>query len=280
MIHLAAGTATLGLVYVFMSVAYSAGLLISPVIGGLAYVYWRLLDPDEVGARGHLRAVATATVGPGLGLIVVWLTPGLSLLPEAAGVVIAGLVALAIYSWKAQSGSVPCVLCQQSAGGAQGVHCPRCGDRVCVRTTCWNARYFRCVRCHERGVPLPLPLGEQWWAARLGRRVMKGECLSCYMDATETDLRECGQCHWPMCRRCWDYHNGRCQRCEWTMPDLPRVLAPFLQAARPRSNRGRRRGASSSDQPGKRRHDEAPPSRPARTDRGDPSDETVKQPPR
>jgi hypothetical protein len=64
---------------------------------------------------------------------------------------------------------------------------------------------------------------------------MKGECLSCFREAqdTSTDLRECGQCHWPMCTRCWDYYNGVCQRCDWTIPDLPPRLLPFLRRSKP-----------------------------------------------
>jgi hypothetical protein len=47
-------------------------------------------------------------------------------------------------------------------------------------------------------------------------------------EATEADLRECGKCGWPMCKRCWDYNNGRCSHCEWIVPDLPAALTPFL----------------------------------------------------
>lgn len=281
MTSLVVGTATLGLIYFFVCVALAGGLLVSPLIGALAYFYWRLLDPDAVGQRGHLRVLATAGVGTGLAFVAEWLgnwNKG-PLLADGAGVLVAAAVASAIYSLRAQSGTVPCMLCDQSAAGRQGFDCPRCGDRVCARTTCWNARYFRCTRCHEREIVI-FPISEKWWVARLGRRVMKGECLSCYKEAQETDLRECGQCHWPMCRRCWDHHNGACQRCEWIMPDLPPKLVTFIRKSKPRSDRAsqgkppRKPGGGDRGPAG----GGAPPPRPPRQKPTDPSDETVKRP--
>jgi hypothetical protein len=57
---------------------------------------------------------------------------------------------------------------------------------------------------------------------------MEGACASCYKEANETDLRACGRCKWPSCRRCWDHHNGQCSHCEWVLPDLPASLQPFF----------------------------------------------------
>jgi hypothetical protein len=73
---------------------------------------------------------------------------------------------------------------------------------------------------------------ESWWRARLGPRVRNGSCSSCFKEANEADLRECGRCKWPMCKLCWDHHNGQCAHCEWVMPGLPPSLEPFMAAAR------------------------------------------------
>ncbi len=249
-------------------------LLLSPVIGALAFFFWRLIDPEEFGSRGHLRAVLTAAAGSGVGFGA-GLLMGFTDAPlfDAAGILLAAAVASALYSWRAQSRTVTCVLCHNPAGNRDGFDCPRCGDRVCTRASCWNSRHARCVRCFEREIVI-LPIQEKWWAARLGRRVMTGECLSCGKEAQEpgTDLRDCGQCHWPMCQRCWDYYNGTCQRCEWVIPDLPPRLAPFVrrtkskrdQGPRHRASAGRGSGGPSSDRP-----ERAPQRRPAPRGRAD-----------
>jgi hypothetical protein len=234
-------------------------LLLSPVIGALAFFFWRLIDPEESGSRGHLRAVLTAAIGSAIGFGA-GLLMGFTDAPlfDAAGILLAGIVASALYSWRAQSRTVTCVLCQNPASGSGGFDCPRCGDRVCTRGSCWNSRHARCTRCFEREIVI-LPIHEKWWAARLGKRVMTGECLSCGKEAQEpgTDLRDCGQCHWPMCRRCWDYYNGICQRCEWVIPDLPPRLAPFVRRARRKKDQARpHRGTPA-------RGGGAPPSAPA-----------------
>jgi hypothetical protein len=130
-------------------------------------------------------------------------------------------------------------LCHGAASGDSGFDCPRCPDRVCARPTCWNARYSRCRRCHELEIVI-LPLSDGWWRARVGARVKTGECVSCYRGAEEADLRECANCHWAMCKRCWDYFNGSCQKCDWTLPDLPDALIPFTRRAR-RDTHGRPR---------------------------------------
>lgn len=232
--YLVAGVLLAVIYVVLMSTQWA--LMLSPVIGTLAFSFWRLLDPEESAGRGHLRAALTAGAGSGVGFVA-GLLLGFTDAPvfDAAGILLATAVASALYSWRAQARVAICVLCRNPAGPHEGFDCPRCGDRICARQRCWNSRHSRCARCFEREIVI-LPMQEKWWMTRLGRRVMTGECLSCGKEAQEsgTDLRDCGQCHWPMCRRCWDYYNGICQRCEWVIPDLPPRLAPFVRRARRR----------------------------------------------
>jgi hypothetical protein len=228
MLYAALATLVVGLIYFVISVE-GVGLLLSPVAGLVGFLYWRLIDPDERGPKGYARVLSTTAIGGALGILP-GLVLGLSRTPgwDAAGVLLAVVMAAAFFSMRAQGKATPCVLCRMPAPQRAGFDCPRCNDRVCARPTCWNARYSRCKRCHEREIVI-FPIAENWWTKRLGRRVLKGECLSCYKEALETDLRECGQCHWPMCKRCWDYHNGMCRRCDWVIPDLPPRLAPFMR---------------------------------------------------
>src|SRR5262249_6904780 len=125
---------------------------------------------------------------------------------DAIGALLAIIFAAAPYSIWARGGGTACVLCKLPAQQGAGYNCPRCGDWVCTRPSCWNARYARCSRCHERGIVI-FPIADKWWDRRVGPRVMKGQCTSCLAEAHEKDLRECGQCRWPMCRDCWDYYN-------------------------------------------------------------------------
>jgi hypothetical protein len=235
-IYVALATTLVGLVY-FALTATGLGLLLSPAVGLIAFVFFRLVDPEERGRTGFARVLIAAGVGSGTaGLLSILLNVSHSPQWDSVGVLSAIIFAAATYSLWARGSAAPCVLCKLPPQSGAVISCPRCGDSICMRPTCWNARYARCTRCHEREVVI-FPIADKWWDRRLGHRVMKGECTSCYKEAHETDLRECGRCHWPMCRRCWDYYNGACKRCEWTIPDLPATLTPFVkktkQPARP-----------------------------------------------
>jgi hypothetical protein len=140
--------------------------------------------------------------------------------------------------------ATPCFICHQPLEEGAHFTCPRCRETICTRPSCWVARHFRCRSCDERDVVL-FPIAEEtWWRTRLGARVTTGACASCYKEADETDLRACGRCQWPSCKRCWDYHNGQCTHCQWVLPDLPAALRPFLasrsEGAAAAVNAGRR----------------------------------------
>jgi len=224
------GAGLIALTYlVLMIVGRGLPLLLAPIIGGVAFFFWHVIDPEERGRTGQLRLLLTSGLGTAIGFLSGWLLElSQNPLVDAAGIPIAVAVAAAAFTFKAHQRTVTCVLCRNAATGHAGFDCPRCGDRVCTRPSCWHAKYARCTRCHDREIVI-FPIQEKWWASRLGPKVTTGECLSCYKDAQETDLRECHQCHWPMCRRCWDHYNGTCQRCEWVIPGLPQRLVPFMR---------------------------------------------------
>lgn len=231
----------------FLALALGAWVqvMVSPLIGLAAALYWGLLRPADAGAAGLTRAALMAGLGG-----VVGLASGRALgLPGAVswslgGASLSALIAAGVHAIRHRRQVPLCVLCRAPALAGAAFVCPRCQDRVCARTTCWQARYFRCARCHEREIVI-LPIDEPWWHARLGRRVSDGQCVHCHRAAHEADLRECGQCRWPQCRRCWDYHNGQCPRCQWVIPGIPPRLADLMRrsgrvvaAPQPGSSRG------------------------------------------
>jgi hypothetical protein len=207
------------------------GLLFAPVVALVAFIFWRIMRPDDRGQDGHRAVLIITAVGSLVGTVVA----AAAHVPGATGwawsaIPLAVLLASAIFSLAFAGGAKTCQLCRQPAPEHASFACPRCHDRVCARPTCWSAKYLRCVRCHEREI-IALPQTEAWWRPRLGARAKHGQCGHCFKEAHETDLRECGKCHWPMCQRCWDYHNGICQRCRWVIPDLPPALAAYVNAS-------------------------------------------------
>ena len=248
-VYMVMGTLLVGLVY-FALCATGFAMLCSPIVGLLGFSYFRLIDPAGRPGQTHVRMASAIGIGTvlGVGLAVAL---GITRTPlwDSLGAVLSVLIASAVFSLASRGSSEPCMLCKTPIRSG-GFVCPRCSDQVCARPTCWNAKHARCARCHQREVVI-FPIAERWWDARVGRRVMKGECSSCYKEAHESNLRECGQCRWPMCQRCWDYHNGVCQRCEWTIPDLPPQLQPFLGSRRARkpARTGRRTAPAAAPPP-------------------------------
>src|SRR5206468_180876 len=123
--------------------------------------------------------------------------------------------------------SVCCDVCRVRLAGSY-FQCPRCRQKLCGQSTCWSSKDLRCVVCQKHEVLL-FPSDETWWRRRVGPRVRAGQCLKCLLPASQTtDLRECGQCHWPLCKRCWDLENGTCPKCGWIMSNLPKGLDGLL----------------------------------------------------
>ncbi len=220
-----------GLVYFAVGTLAVAPLTIvaAAVIGGGTIALVRLLAFGG-GPQSRSREVLLPVIATGAGAL---LQAGFAdyKIEEIAGIAVAALAAYLYTLGRTRQQVQRCSVCRTPIAGRAAFVCPRCHQTVCSQPTCWLGQHVRCRLCHERGVVL-FPLREDWWTTRLGKPVADGACESCYKEARETDLRECGQCHWPSCRRCWDYHNGRCTRCGWVMPDLPNALRPFVAPSR------------------------------------------------
>ncbi|RPJ56662.1 MAG: hypothetical protein EHM23_22945 [Acidobacteria bacterium] len=230
--YLAAGF-LLGLVYFLITTAGFTVLTLLTAIGigiGSASL-WRLLDSEET-TPPLLNGVLLAAAATLLGLLISRLfVAGGSGAADWLGVVLAAGAAALMGLLRTRRSVKVCFVCKKPMTEADSVTCPRCQQGVCLRPGCWQGRLLRCSSCHEREVIL-FPDQEGWWAVRTGRRLAEGQCNSCYREAQEADLRECGKCHWPMCKRCWDYHNGECPRCHWSIPNLPPQLTPFVGTGR------------------------------------------------
>lgn len=253
-IYVVLGTMLIALLS-FALTATGLSLLLSMLLGILAWLFFRLVDPEERGRAGLIRVLVTAGLGSALGVAAgLLLEISHAVAFDLASVVVTTIVATALYSFLARRDDPACVLCKRPARHGASFTCPRCSDRVCARPDCWNARYARCVRCLDREIVI-FPIADKWWEARLGPKVMKGECVSCLKEAHETALRECGQCHWPTCQRCWDYNNGACQRCGWVMPETPASVASLTR--QPRSSRRDREAGGHRQSQGAARQDNA-----------------------
>jgi hypothetical protein len=118
-----------------------------------------------------------------------------------------------------------CGLCNHRLGRGVAFPCPRCGLVVCEQN-CWVFEQSRCRLCEQNRVPAFPPDG-RWWDRQFGPRSPHGRCLICMTAADQADLRACGKCGRPQCRDCWDYANGQCSRCQWTVADLPEPLRAY-----------------------------------------------------
>jgi hypothetical protein len=160
-----------------------------------------------------------------LGIALVFLgqpgaSPQLWLAPLLAGLVSATVVGVR------RARSKRCGLCNRRLGSTVAFACPRCGLLVCDQT-CWVFEFSRCRLCEQNRVPV-FPADGRWWDRQLGPRSQQGRCQLCMTPAGETDLRNCRKCGRPQCRECWDLANGQCNRCQWTVEDLPEALRVYV----------------------------------------------------
>lgn len=231
--YFAAVTLLLGLVSFALAASVGVALTVLwAIVAGLAsLLFVRLIDAHAGDGLSELGPMLMAGTALALGGGLKWLTGAPTTGVHDALVVLLGMgAAWGLDAALATGRGRSCFVCKLPMGAEPAFACPRCHQTVCARPTCWIARHFRCRYCDEREV-IVFPIDERWWKTRVGARAGAGACSSCYKEANEADLRECGQCRWPMCKRCWDYHNGACAHCGWVMPDLPPALQPFMTAA-------------------------------------------------
>jgi hypothetical protein len=209
----------------------------SLLVGLLSVLLLRLIrDPEDQRSDGASMLMAGSAAV--LAWVLRWVWIGLpdreTVWYDAAAVIAALGVAWGTELLLAGRSSKRCFICKTQIQERRPMACPRCHEVICTQPSCWISRHLRCRYCDEREVVLFPMRDETWWRTRLGGRVSTGSCGSCFEEAGAADLRACPECSWPMCKRCWDYHNGRCVRCEALMPGLPDVLRPFFTASGPR----------------------------------------------
>jgi hypothetical protein len=187
------------------------------------YGLWKFLESQaHSGVDLYLPGIATV-MGIIFGGIPRWISgsPQPKVI-DLLAVLLAAISSGIIIAIRLRGRRLRCKLCRHPLNYTH-YRCPRCDRFVCGRSSCWVSEYHRCSDCEKYQVPL-FPSHEGWWFKRLGPRLGSGRCLRCERDASECDLRRCGQCPWQICNRCWDLENGRCIRCFWVMPDLPESL--------------------------------------------------------
>lgn len=238
---LAVSTFLLGILFLLaLTVGQTTVTLVAAVAAGFAALgVARLADvpPRRTPAWAPVAVAGLATAIGSLLRYALGVSGSSSL--EAVAVLVAVAIASGGWILRLAGRRKPCFICHAPVKQEEGIICPRCSQLVCARPNCWEGTYARCSACHARQVVL-FPNQAGWWRGQFGELVTSGQCDACYAEAPETQLYECGQCRWPLCKRCWDYYNGRCPRCGWTIPSPPPSLAPYLPrrgAPRPRSVR-------------------------------------------
>lgn len=213
------GVVIFGFIYLVVAVNAIVALVFAFLLGFVSYTLWKWIYDQQENPYNAVVPIAMAVVAVLMGALLKQASRGSGISDWVIAPVLAGGTVWFVYWMRSRSRTLFCASCHQPIQGAGSVTCPRCKRVVCTRPGCWEHSLHRCVSCHERGV-IRFPLSEEWWSTRLGSRVRNGQCFDCLQEANEADLRECGQCHYPMCKRCWDYHNGVCQRCQWTIPQI------------------------------------------------------------
>ena len=202
------------------------GIAIGLICGGLVVlVSFGLAAFFQIELPGVWFQILLPTGASLLGVALVFLgTPGV---PQQLWLapLIACLVSAAVVGVR-RARSKRCGLCNRRLGSTVAFACPRCGLLVCDQT-CWVFEYSRCRLCEQNRVPVFSADG-RWWDRQLGPRSQQGRCQLCMTPAGEADLRNCRKCGRPQCRECWDLANGQCNRCQWTVEDLPEALRVYL----------------------------------------------------
>ena len=230
MVTIAAITAAAGFQFVAgFTNSPIAILLAGALLGVFPYGLWFFFESEKEHCLDWLLPGVAGVTGVCLGSLPRLLsgsaeTLAIDWLAIVAAAIGSGIVIL----FRLRRRSLGCALCGRRSSNTFQV-CSRCGKSICVRASCWDAKYYRCYDCERLRRPLLLLNDDDWWVERVGAPNPNGACSRCGLDASQCILRRCGQCPWSMCEVCWDYENGCCSRCSWIMPGLPESLMPYLQ---------------------------------------------------
>ena len=198
-------------------ISAACGLL----VGGLS---WPLLAFFHLKALPWWAAPLFSTASSLAGVMMVLLAREGLPLEFWMGPILAGAVASAVTLIRHRQAR-RCNLCNRHLGAAVAFTCPRCELLVCE--DCWVFEFSRCQLCEQNHVRI-LSLDSRWWYHQFGPRSEFGRCQLCLKTAQECDLRSCRNCGRTQCTECWDSVNGQCNRCRWTVEDVPESLRAYL----------------------------------------------------
>jgi hypothetical protein len=216
----------------------AASLISGIVISVISHALWKFSDLGSKRRSDELIPAGGALAGIVIGTAIRMLQAGLNPLMWTAAA--AGIVTSAAVTWLRSGGHSETCFVHRTRLTAV-LQCPRCRQKFCGKSDCWEARGFRCQRCHQNDVLLMNLRDEQWWTKRFRNRVSSGNCMKCLTASANADVHECGQCHWQMCRRCWDLDNFQCRKCGWIPAGLPEALTVLLPPPRTVPPRGPKR---------------------------------------
>src|SRR5215475_1521926 len=216
-----------------------AGCLISAVIVSiLSHVLWRFSDLGSRQLAGEVIPAGAAFAGIAAGTVFRLLQQDVT--PLIGTGLAAGAFTSVMAMWLRPRGLSE--TCFQHGGRFTTLfQCPRCRQKFCGNSDCWDARGVRCQQCRRNEVLLSNPRNESWWVKRFGNRITTGSCMRCLTVASNADVHECGQCHWQVCRRCWDLDNCQCRKCGWMPEGLPEALTILLPPTRVASHQASRK---------------------------------------
>jgi hypothetical protein len=213
----------------------AASFISAAAVSMLAHVLWRFSDLGSKQLTHEVIPGAAALTGIVAGTLVRFLQAGVHPLTWVA-IPISILISAAAVLLRSRESAELCF--QHRLPTTTALSCPRCRQRFCGKSDCWSGRGMRCQRCQQNEVLLFNLRDAHWWTKNFGNRVRTGNCMKCLSVAANSDVHECGQCHWQMCRRCWDLENCQC-KCGWMPEDLPATLIVLMGPGKASSS-GRR----------------------------------------
>src|SRR5262245_27572840 len=199
------------------------------VVTIISHVLWSFVDLDSEQENSRLIPAGAAFTGVATGILLRVFHAAVD--PWTGGAVAAALLTSGIAMWVVPR-KAPETCFQHHVRLTNGLRCPRCRQKFCGNSDCWDSRRMRCQRCRQNEVLLLNLEDEHWWTKSFRSRINSGSCMKCLSAAATRQVHECGQCHWQMCRRCWDLDNCRCPKCHWKPEGLPEALVLLLPPTR------------------------------------------------
>ena len=199
------------------------------VVAIISHALWSFVGLDSEQWSSRLIPAAASLTGVATGILLRLLQADID--PWTWGAVPAALLTSGMSMWVTPR-KAPEICFQHQVRLRNVLRCPRCRQKFCGSSDCWDSRRMRCQRCRQNEVLLLNLEDEHWWTRSFRNRISSGNCMKCLSAAATRQVHECGQCHWQMCRRCWDLDNCRCPKCHWKPEGLPEALVLLLPPTR------------------------------------------------